>query len=208
MNDTVLIRPAEIRDLEAVYAICLKTGDAGRDATGLYSDPRLIGHIYAGPYVALEGLISHVAEDGAGVLGYAVGARDTRAHECRLEQDWWPPLRQEHPVPGGERSGWTMDQRRIWSIHHPARVPDTIVAGFPAHVHMNLLKRAQGRGIGSRLLEAWLADARQQGVTAVHAGVSVVNAAGLAFWTSRGFRPVETTADSGSRGTIWCGRHI
>lgn len=208
MNDTASIRPAQARDRAAVYEICLETGDAGRNASGQYDDPDLIGHIYAGSYVALDGVISFVAEDGDGVLGYAVGAADTRGFEQRLERDWWPSLRERYPEPAGDPATWTMDARRIWSIHHPSRVPEEIVQAYPAHIHMNLLPCAQGRRIGSRLLEAWLAEARKNGSGAVHAGVSAVNAAGLAFWRSRGFEPVATAPESGSRGTIWCGRHI
>ncbi|MCK7610909.1 GNAT family N-acetyltransferase [Roseibium sediminicola] len=208
MSDTVTIRPAEPRDLHAVYAVCLKTGDAGRDATEQYDDPDLIGHIYAGPYVIMGGLVSFVAEDSDGIVGYAVGAADTRGFEEQLEQDWWPSFRKYYPEPTGDPASWTMDERRIWSIHHPSHVPEEIVQAYPAHIHMNLLPRAQGKGIGSRLLEAWLAEARRCGAGAVHAGVSAVNSAGLAFWTSRGFEPVATVPDSGSRGTIWCGRQI
>lgn len=48
------IRSYQSRDLNRVYDICLKTGDSGKDATKLFDDPRLLGHIYAGPYVTLE----------------------------------------------------------------------------------------------------------------------------------------------------------
>jgi len=208
MNETTLVRPAELRDLEAVYAICLKTGDAGRDATGQYRDPNLIGHIYAGPYLALDGLISFVAEDGSGIFGYAVGAADTRAYEQRLEREWWPSLRERYPEPVETSDGGSADDHRIRALHRPAVVPEAIVADFPAHVHMNLLPRARGRGVGTRLLDAWVEAARLQGVAAVHAGVSAANEAGLAFWKARGFQPVLQDAASGSRGTVWCGRRL
>jgi len=41
-----VIRPVSQADLDALYEICLRTGDAGEDATHLYSDPRLLGEIY------------------------------------------------------------------------------------------------------------------------------------------------------------------
>ncbi|MEM5584410.1 GNAT family N-acetyltransferase [Roseibium sp. AS2] len=208
MSDIVTIRPGEHRDREALCGICLKTGDAGRDATALYRDADLIGQIYAAPYLSLAPDLALVAEDHAGVLGYAVGAAETRAFEARLERDWWPGLRARYREPAGERSGWTADERRIWSFHHPARVPDDIVGTFPAHIHMNLLARAQGRGIGTRLLGAWLDRARRSGIRAVHAGVGAANEAGLAFWKARGFKPVRTDLTSGSSGTVWCGRAV
>ncbi|MDN3718455.1 GNAT family N-acetyltransferase [Roseibium salinum] len=73
---------------------------------------------------------------------------------------------------------------------------------------MNLLPRAQGKGIGSKLLDAWIEAAKALGVQAVHAGVSAVNQPGLTFWKSRGFRPVSVDRSAGSRGTVWCGRDL
>jgi len=202
------IRPAQPQDLDVVCAICLVTGDAGKDATPLYADPRLIGHIYAAPYLALGGTIAFVAEDPDGVAGYAVGTGDTRAFERRLEAEWWPDLRNTYPEPDGERSGWSPDDLRAWTIHHPKPVPDAVVRAYPAHIHMNLLPRAQGKGIGTKLLETWIAAARSCGVTAVHAGVSAANRDGLKFWTARGFEPVLEDLQGGSRGTVWCGRPL
>jgi GNAT superfamily N-acetyltransferase len=195
-------------DLEAVYAICLQTGDAGLDASALYKDPKLIGHIYAAPYVVLKEAISFVAEDKNGLLGYAVGAVDTREFEAELEVKWWPELRKAYFEPQGERSDWTLDELRARTIHHPAQVPDDIVKSYPSHIHMNLLPRSQGKGIGSRLLEAWIKSARLMGVTGVHAGVSAVNSSGLKFWTARGFQPLGEDLTGGSKGTIWCGRTL
>lgn len=202
------IRPAERSDLQAVYDICLKTGDGGEDATALYRDPKLIGHIYAGPYLLPDGAISLLACDENGVVGYAAGSLDTRAFELRLETEWWPKLRRVYPDPDGPSTSWSADEMRCFVIHHPARVPDDIVRAYPAHIHMNLLPRAQGRGVGSRLLKAWLDAARESRARSVHAGVSAANQKGLAFWTARGFHPVRTDALAGSKGTIWCGLRL
>ena len=64
------IRPYHPEDLDALYDICLKTGDTGEDATHLYDDPKLLGHLYAAPYAVLEPDLTFVLEDGAGVCGY------------------------------------------------------------------------------------------------------------------------------------------
>ena len=93
------IRALRREDRDALYAICLKTGDAGQDATALYRDPELLGHLYAGPYAALEPESAFVLEDDAGIGGYIVGARDTYAFETRLEAEWWPGLRARYPDP-------------------------------------------------------------------------------------------------------------
>src|SRR5579871_4077003 len=60
------IRGFRADDLDALYGICLATGDAGADAAHLYRDPKLIGHVYAGGYAALSPETVFVVEDGEG----------------------------------------------------------------------------------------------------------------------------------------------
>ena len=60
------IRPYRKSDLSALYAICLATGDAGRDASHLYRDPDLIGHVYAGGYAACAPETTFMVEDYEG----------------------------------------------------------------------------------------------------------------------------------------------
>jgi len=68
MNRTrARIRPYRPGDLDALYRICLLTGDAGQDATSHYHDPRLLGHIFAAPYGLFEPSLAFVAEDAAGM---------------------------------------------------------------------------------------------------------------------------------------------
>ena len=48
------IRPYHPSDLCALYRVCLLTGDSGQDASQLYRDPELLGHIYVAPYAVFE----------------------------------------------------------------------------------------------------------------------------------------------------------
>ena len=45
------IRPATEADRGALFEICLRTAENGEDASGLYSDPRLPGYLWAAPYL-------------------------------------------------------------------------------------------------------------------------------------------------------------
>lgn len=201
------LRPFRDRDLDGLYAISLATGHASGDASALYADGRMMGHIYSAPYAKLCPDTCFVAEDEAGVAGFIVGAVDTRAFEARLERDWWPDLRARYPDPGGTPpSTWTADQRRCFMIHHPRRTPDAITAAFPAHLHMNLLPRRQGQGVGRSLLELWFAKARERGVTGVHVGTNANNHGALRFWRKCGFECLPSPASNG--GTVWLGRHL
>ncbi len=197
------IRHAEPADLDACYAISLATGLAGGDASHLYRDPRMMGHIYVAPYVVLAPELAFVIEDDEGVAGFAVGTDDTDGWEDRLERQWWPELRTRYAdprdVPSEQR---TPDQRRAWMIHHPARTPAAIVAAYPAHLHMNLLPRQQRRGVGARLLDRWL-DATSG--RAVHVGVNQANSGAVAFWRKCRFEPLRLGSPLEGR-TVWMGR--
>ena len=180
----VEIRPYRASDLDKLYDICLATGDAGADATRLYRDPKLLGHVYAGPYGVLAADAAFVVEDEAGAGGYIVGARDTAVFEEALEARWWPGLRARYPDPA---SPVTPDERMQRLIHHPPRMPRRIVERYPAHLHINLLPGLQGRGLGRRLIDTWR---EAMGVPA-HLAVGGRNTRAVRFYRAYGFREVE-----------------
>lgn len=201
----ITLRPFRPQDLDALYAISLATGHRGGDAAHLCEDPRLIGHIYSAPYGRLEPDMALVAEDGHGVAGYVVGVIDTVRWDDRLERDWWPALRGRYADPGDPSPAWTPDQRRAHMIHHPYRTPAEVTGPYPGHLHMNLLPRAQRRGVGSALLAAWFDLARERGARGVHVGVNGANTGGLQFWAARGFTDLKLDPAVAGR-TIWMGR--
>lgn len=182
------IRPCAAGDLDDLYAVSLATGDAGEDAARLYRDGRLIGDIYAAPYAVLAPESVLVAHDDEGVAGYVIGVADTAAFEARLERDWWPALRALRPDPTGDPAEFGPDERRIRQIHRPLRTPPEILARWPAHMHLNLLPRARGQGLGRRLFET---RAAALGPIGIHVGVNAGNTGGLAFWRALGFVEIE-----------------
>jgi len=198
------LRLAQTADLDALYAISLATGFAGGDAAHLYEHAMLLGHIYSAPYARLESDLAVVVEDDGGVAGFAVGVTDTESWEARLEREWWPVLRLQYPDPIGAPNDWTPDQRRCAMLHHPERTPTNIVRDYPAHMHLNLLPRLQGQGLGAVLLHKWLELARDRGARNVHVGVNRANVRALQFWARHGFQPL--TADGGAAPTAWMGR--
>ena len=202
------LRTVQADDIDQLYVISLVTGDAGRDATALHRDGRMIGHIYSVPYAALSPETVFVAEDGEGVCGYVAGVFDTVAFEERLEREWWPELRKRYAEPSGDASAWDADQQRSFTIHHPKRAPAALTDPFPAHIHMSLLARTQGQGIGSALLDRWLSHARARGVRGVHLGANVGNHNGIRFWASRGFSRLELPSELTSGNTVWFGQSL
>jgi len=183
------IRPFAPPDLGDLYRIALATGASGEDASHLYADPDLVGHIYAAPYALLSPELAFVAHDGEGVAGYIVGAMDTRAFEETLEARWWPTLRPRYADPSSVApADWSADQLRSWQIHHPGRTPRRVAEPYPSHLHINLLPRLQGRGVGQRLMTNWLDAVRAMGSRGAHLGVSATNLRAIRFYEAYGWR--------------------
>lgn len=203
----MILRSYQQGDADALYAISLATADAGGDASHLYHEKRLVGSIYSAPYAALDPDLVVVAADAEGVGGFALGTLDTVAWEARLEQSWWPLLRQQYAAPDPEvRNSWNADQRRIFMIHNPERAPEQVARGFPAHLHLNLAPRIQGRGVGTQLFHAWLRLANANGASAMHVGINRANTRAITFWGRMGFRPITPLELSEGR-TVWMGRN-
>ena len=186
------IRPATPADLPGIYRVCLLTGDSGRDATGLWRDEDLLGHVYCGAYVVGEPDLARVVVDEDGVCGYLFGAVDTRALEAWEETHWWPPLREQYPP----LDDGSLEAELVAVIHHPPLAPDEVVSVYPAHLHIDLLEHVRGRGLG-RVLIDWLLDAlRDRGATGVHLEVAADNANGIAFYEHLGFTVLQPHGDA------------
>jgi len=185
------IRSYRSGDQPTLYEICLRTGDSGRDATGQYADPRLLGQVYLGPYLALAPELALVLDRGEGTpVGYAVGARDSAEFAARCEADWWPPLRRRYPdpvaVPPAER---TPDQRAAALIHRPP-APPAAAGRYPSHLHIDLLPEAQGQGHGRALLHRLLAALAAAGSPGVHLGVDPANQGAVGFYRRLGLTEI------------------
>jgi len=188
----VVIRAFRPADLDDLYRICLATTGGGGNGAALYRDPKLVGQVYAAPYAALSPKSVFVAEDAAGVGGYIVGTADTREFEARLEAKWWPTLRTMYRDPSDTpRTDRSADQVMSYWIYHPHRAPDEIVEAYPSHLHINLLSRLRGRGVGRRLMERWLATVRDMGSRGAHLAVGTANRRAIRFYRACGFHELE-----------------
>ena len=188
----LLVRRATLQDLPGIYRICLLTGDAGQDASALFRNPDLLGHVYVGPYVVGQPDLALVVADPGGVAGYCLAARDTRDFEAWAEASWWPLLRDQYPSPDDA----SPDAEVIRLFHAPPRAPQAVVAEYPAHLHIDLLTRARGHGLGRELVERQLASLRGQGARGVHLDVATGNANAIAFYRHLGFAEVDRSESS------------
>jgi len=149
-SEPARIRPYQPDDLDELYRICVQTADNGQDATSMFRDPRLPGHVHAAPYALFEPSLAFVAQDAGGVGGYIIAALDSQAFEQRLERDWWPALRASHPEPSQDLAKGlsSPEQFALHWIHHPLGTPDELARGFPSHCTLTSSRDCKGRGSG------------------------------------------------------------
>jgi ribosomal protein S18 acetylase RimI-like enzyme len=173
------IRPYRPDDWEDLYEICVRTGDNGADASSLYPDPRILPDIFVGPYLALEPELAFVVADQEKdqALGYILGTADTRRFVARYREEWLPKVVDRHPDDGGRGS----------ELRCPEQMLGPVADAYPAHLHIDLMPCAQGRGLGRRLMDTYLAALRERGVDAVHLAMGAANAPARAFYDRLGF---------------------
>ena len=183
----MIVRPYHPNDRDAVYEICIRTADAGGDARGIFSDDDLMPDVYAGPYVHLEPGLAFVVEDEGRAVGYVLGVADTAAFAEAFRERWLPLVASRRPV---SSTPVTREELLVDTLHHPERMVRPELAAYPAHLHIDLLPPAQGRGWGRQLIRRLLAELRSRGVGAVHLTYAAENASAAAFYLRLGFREV------------------
>jgi ribosomal protein S18 acetylase RimI-like enzyme len=203
-----VVRRATVADAPGAYYVCLKTGDHGEDAEPYYrDDPDALGRIFVGPYLAFEPELSLILEDAQGICGYALGAFDSRAFYARYEAEWRPPLCARFPEPEGDRASWTRAQQDYFTYHRPDYFCPESYDRYPSHLHIDLLPRAQGQGVGRRMLTELMDLLQARGSPGVHLGVSPLNARALGFYRHLGFEEL-IRAGTDSDGCIYMGKRL
>lgn len=181
------VERAALSDMAGAYRVCLLTGDAGGDATTLYPDPDLPGHVYVGPYLVRDAGTQLVVVDEQGVAGYLLSTDDTAAFEAWAEAHWWPLLRARYPLTEDDMPA----ARLIRRIHEPQIPAADVLERYPAHFHIDLLERTRGSGQGRTLVERLFDELRTRGVPGVHMGVAKRNTNALGFYGHLGFEVLE-----------------
>jgi len=181
-----LYDPNKTTDLDALYEICLATGDNGSDGSHLFSNPKLIGDFYAAPYAVLEPTLCFLLEDAQEVCGYIIGALDTETFNKKMNTSWLPKARQSHPKPANPTFKSELEKSLIELIHTDLEF-DNQLSAYPSHLHIDLLPRAQKNGQGKLLMQELWQALKAAGSPGVHLGVSAKNTNAIGFYQAIGF---------------------
>jgi ribosomal protein S18 acetylase RimI-like enzyme len=192
-----MIRRYEDRDHDAVYEICLLTGNSGTDATGMYASDDLLSDIFAGPYVHIEPGLAFVVDNGARVVGYVMGTANTEQFVRRCRAEWIPMMegRYEEPPDLPE----TVDDKMLQLHFSPEKMLWSGLDEYPAHLHIDLLPEYQGQGYGRRLVDRFFGAVASQGARGVHVSVSASNERAFGFYQRLGFTHREVMHSSAAK---------
>lgn len=187
------VRAYRPTDLDAIYDICVRTAAAGQDARGRHTSDRMLGDVWAAPYLTHEPQHGHVLDDGTGTaVGYIVGTADTEAFVTWLRTEWIPAKS------GIFAADDPRDRELAAVFHSPEKMVRPELAGYPAHLHIDLLPQWQGRGQGRALMAAFLGGLRAAAVKHVHLGMAAENISAYRFYRRLGFHDIVVPG-SGAR---------
>ncbi|MEV5440746.1 GNAT family N-acetyltransferase [Streptomyces sp. NPDC052682] len=196
MTSSAFVRPYRAEDRDALEDICVRTGHNGQDSRPFYADPGILPVIFAAPYVHLEPELAFVLDDGRGqAVGYILGTADTARFAETFRAEWLPRFADRYPRPAGAPG--TPDEAMAELLHRPERMVLPQLAAYPAHLHIDLLPRWQGRGHGRALMRTFLQALGGRGVAAVHLAMATANTPARAFYDRVGFHEIESLAQDG-----------
>ena len=188
------IRSYKSADTSAAYEICLKTGNSGQDATHLFSDPLVLGHIYVGPYMEFEPQSVFILEDDQGPCGYIMGVLDSQTYYQWMHSEWLPKIRVDYKKPTGDPDTWNKTEKITNLLFQPES--QRLFPGFPAHLHIDLLSRAQGKGQGKLMMDHFIDYIRQNKIPGVHLELSSKNDRAFNFYRKYGMQELDRDNES------------
>ncbi|MER3396076.1 MAG: hypothetical protein C4318_01240 [Acidimicrobiia bacterium] len=201
MSDQWLIcRKYEPNDRAAVRFICCETGHLGDPIDPYFSDREVFADFVTRYYTDVDSAWSWVLEDRGEVVGYLTGCPDSKVYAAKVKKVWalvaTKALARGVPLrPSSGRLTW----RLLWDVARERPSFGHYGPEYPAHLHINLLPQARGRGGGRMLIDAYLAALRAASIRGVFLETSCENTRAVAFFRSMGFAPLHAAPSPGGR---------
>ena len=195
-----IIRKVREDDCDALYNVCLQTGDSGSDASGLHADPNMLGDVYVGPYLRFATTTSFaLINESDDPVGYGLSVIDTETFEETCREEWWPKIQNKY-------SQFRENQNECWLIHevfNPTPSPIELLDRYPSHGHIDLLPSMQGKGFGRKMMTSMELSLIELGSIGFHLRVSSQNLRALKFYAALGYAVLDE-----SPGVITVGKRL
>jgi len=128
-------------------------------------------------------------EDSEGVCGYVLGALDSKEFYDKFVNIWCPAMRKLYPtIPTDDNK---KDNWPIGDFHNLVPYFPQSFSPYPSHLHIDLLPRAQAKGLGKKMIQHLENELKKRGSKGVHLEMSLKNFKALAFYTKLGFTEID-----------------
>ena len=89
---------------------------------------------------------------------------------------------------------WTKDEELIHLFYHPELPED--FHDYPSHLHIDLLPRAQGQGMGKKMMDHFLNYVKESGSKGLHLGLSIRNKRAIQFYKKYGMKELKQNSET------------
>ncbi len=188
LRSEVSIRPLAPQDVADVLRIAADTAYFGEPVETFLEDRNLFLDFFYKYYTSLERQSSWVAVSEERVVGFLVGCRDSRSQARKWVRIIFPKVF-KNLLQGKYRLGphtW----RYLWELiktPFTEGMPKVDWSRFPAHLHINISAHWRGRGIGRRLMQAYLDQLSHEHIPGVYLNTTNLNEAACILYEKMGF---------------------
>lgn len=170
--------------------------------TAFFGDP--VEHFFDAREVFLDAFANYytdvahhylwVAYDDGALVGYLMGCPDTAAYygwyRDNVKQVLGGVLR------GRYRGVFTRKSLGYIWRYFRVRLPPLDLSPYPAHLHINTRAGRRGQGVGGALMQAYLAQLRNENIPGVHLETSSENVIAAPWYERLGFQLLQRTPTS------------
>ena len=210
-NQQPFIRPYQPSDKPNTVHIFRETADAAVQVEPIST---IGSHIWCLPYLTLSPKTCFVLDNGSGeAVGYCIGTPDTANFADRWKTEFLPTIETELrtlPLPDdlGEEKRKKLKAWQDELCDGVCENPHKLVFGdfaeqlkdFPGHLHIDILPSHQRRGLGKKLIDAFLTSLKQAGCKGLYLGMVAGNADAGRFYEREGFYKLPQVLDGGVSG--------
>ena len=188
MSD-IYIRHYEKSDETAVCAISADTAFFGEPVEAFLDDRKLYSDAFARYYLIFEAPYAWVAEASDGVVGFLLGCENTAG-----QQERWRSYIQRYVLRKALLNKYKLGRRTanyargmLNSTLRRERI-EVDLEQFPAHLQIDVRQDHRGKGIGKRLIGAYLDQLHYMHVTGVHLDTTSHNIVACYLYEKLGFQ--------------------
>jgi len=202
-----IIRPYQPVDRQRVFEIAADTAFFGDKVENFMEDRSFFCDAFCAYYTDYEPHHAWVAEENGTVVGYLLGCVDTHQQSKVIQKYILPSLIHKFLLGGYKIGRLTLHYGYgllLARIRHQSVHADVVL--YPAHFHLNIAQENRRGGLGRGLLEVFLRQIIQEGVTGVHLKTTSENKAACALYEKLNFQIIDRKITSTWR--YWLNRDI